>query len=216
VNAGRGAGAPRTPPRLIALSPGDLGPDSVARFVAALERALGAGLPGLLLREPRLSDRDYLALGARVNELRERGAAPWLGVHDRAHLARALGADAVHLSFRSLPPVPLRAWLGPGVALGLSTHASDDPTSWSAADYVFHGPLRDTPSKRGLVAPVGFDGIERALRLAPCPLLVLGGVTAEDVSRLRALGAHGVAVLRGILASDDPGRATAAYLAGLP
>jgi thiamine-phosphate diphosphorylase len=201
-------------PRLIALTPGDLAPGSCARFLESFERALEAGLPGLLVREPGLTDRALLEL---VRQLRARqdGRELWLGLHDRAHLVRAAGASALHLGFRSLPPAPLRAWLGPGLPLGLSTHAGDDPRSWEAADYLFHGPLHATPSKQGRLAPIGFEGLERAVRASTRPLLALGGVAPCDVGPALALGAHGVAVRAGILGAADPGAAAGAYLDAL-
>jgi thiamine-phosphate pyrophosphorylase len=202
-------------PRLIALSPGDLEPDAYGAFLAALERALAAGLPGLVLREPRLPDRAYLALGREVVRRRAAGAGLWLAVHDRAHLAAELGADAVHLSFRSLRPSELRPWLDPRLALGLSTHAHDDARAWAEADYLFHGPLRATPSKEGRLVPVGLDGLAHALARARQPLFALGGVRPPDVPAIRELGAHGVAVRAGILGAEDPARATRAYLEAL-
>jgi thiamine-phosphate pyrophosphorylase len=39
-------------------------------------------------------------------------------------------------------------------------------------------------------------------------VLAIGGVTAACVAELRAGGAAGVAVVRAILAADDPARAT--------
>lgn len=202
-------------PRLIALSPGDLGPADRARFLAALERAFAAGLPGLLLREPRLSEREFLGLGKAVLGLRARYPGVWFAVHDRAHLAVELCADGVHLSFRSLRPAELRAWLAPGIALGLSTHAEDDPRTWGGADYLFHGPLHATPSKAGRVAPVGFEGLARAVCVASAPVFALGGVTPSDLARLRGLGVYGAAVQSGLLGASDAGSATRAYLEAL-
>jgi thiamine-phosphate pyrophosphorylase len=202
-------------PRLVALSPGQLGTASdsaTLAFLGALERALGAGLPGVLLREPRLGDRAFLALGARV---RAACAGAWLAVHDRPHLAAALRADAVHLGFRALAPGEIRPWLPADIALGLSTHAHDDPRGWESADYLFHGPLHATPSKAVRVEPVGAPGLARALAATTRPLLALGGVTPADVPRVRRLGAHGVAVRAGILCAADPAGATRAYLTAL-
>lgn len=201
-------------PRLIALSPGDLVPGSTARFLEALEGALEAGLPGFLLREPGLADGAYLELAAEVAR-RRAGRPLWFAVHDRPHLARALGADAVHLSFRSLRAEELAPWLERSVLRGLSTHASDDPAAWRGADYLFHGPLHATPRKARALEPLGLEGLERARRLAPCPVLALGGVRPEDVGPLRARGLHGVAVLSGILGAPDPRSATASYLEAL-
>jgi thiamine-phosphate pyrophosphorylase len=202
-------------PRLIALTSGELAPAALPRFFAGLERALAAGLPGLLLREPELSDRAFLELHAEVRaRCAERGPV-WIALHDRAHLARALGCDALHLGFRSLAPRAVRPWLAGSLALGLSTHAADERAPWRDADYLFHGPIRETPSKRGFQEPVGVAGFARAAAAVERPVFALGGVRPEDVAALRASGAHGVAVLAGILGASDPGRATAAYLEAL-
>ena len=201
-------------PRLVALSPGTLERDGTRAFLGALEAALAAGLPGLLLREPGLTERAYLELGQRVCELRAQSPF-WFAVHDRAHLVAELDADALHLSFRSLPPREARSVLAPEVALGLSTHAADARAPWREVDYRFHGPLHATPSKAGRLEPLGFEGLARALPESPAPLLALGGVRPADAARVLTLGAHGVAVLGGILPTADPAAATRAYLEAL-
>lgn len=201
------------PPPLVVLSPGDLDasrPERLTRLLAAASRARAAGLAGLLLREPGLDDRAFLELARRLRALFAPPA--WLGLHDRAHLAAALEADAVHLGFRSLAPAVLRTWLDPRVALGLSTHAGDDPRSWAAADYLFHGPVYDTPSKRGLVEPIGLDGLVRAKGLSAQPLWALGGITPERVRDVLATGVRGVAVRSALWDAQDAGRATARFL----
>jgi len=147
-------------------------------------------------------------------------AACWFAVHDRAHLALALAADAVHLSFRSLRPLELRPWVAQRLAIGLSTHAADAPASWQGADYLFHGALRRAAPKPGApkderLDALGSAGIARAVRAAPCPLFALGGVRPEDVGQALAAGAHGVAVLSGILGAADPHAATRGYLEAL-
>ncbi|MCK6446256.1 MAG: thiamine phosphate synthase [Planctomycetes bacterium] len=204
---------PRLPPTLLGLSPGDLGRADVARFVAAARRARDAGLMGLLLREPGLDDRTFVEL---ARTLRAPFAAPaWFGVHDRAHVAAALGADGLHLGFRSLEPAFVRPWLGAGVALGLSTHASDDSAAWEAADYLFHGPVFDTPSKRGLVEPVGLAGLVRAKGRTTRPTWALGGIDPTRARDVLATGVQGLAVRGALFETDDPARAVERFLAEL-
>jgi len=200
----------RPPPRLVALTPGDLLPAAVPRLLAALERALAAGLSGLLLREPAWGDRALLEL-ARV--LRERLPAPgWLAVHDRAHVALAAEADGVHLGFRSLHPSAVRLLVAERLAIGRSTHAGDLEPCWQGADYLFHGPVNATPSKAGWQEPIGTEGLRRACAASAQPVLAIGGLRATDARAALAAGAHGLAVRAGILAADDPGAACASYL----
>ncbi len=190
------------PPRLLLFSRGDLvDPRGAAAFAAEVRGLAEAGLEGLVLREPELGD------GALVHLTRElRPHLGWLAVHDRVHVARAACADAVHLGWRSRPLARARGIAG-DLALGLSTHAHDDPATWSGADYLVHGPIAPTPSKAGLVEPVGLDGFARALANRPgpaVPMLALGGVTAELAPALRSAGAHGVAAIGAVLAAPDP------------
>lgn len=201
-------------PRLIALSPGDLERADGRLFLERVERALAGGLPGLLLREPGLSDRASLALGEALLALRAR-LSFWFAVHDRAHLARALGADALHLSFRSLAPREARRAAGEALRLGLSTHAGDDPAGWQGCDYLFHGPLHATPKPHAAPAPLGLEGLVQSAARARVPVLALGGVRPRDAGGLRARGLHGVAVRSGILQADDPEGAVRSYLEAL-
>lgn len=212
------------PPALVALSPGDLarspggavrstGDHLAARdLVRVVDACVRAGLRGFLLREPALSDRETLELARALRDVIGDG---WLAVHDRVHLAAACRADAVHVGFRSLRPEAARALVDPGVGVGFSAHATDDPILWAACDYVFFGPVFDTPSKRGLVDPVGFEGLARAVRSTSVGVWGLGGLVPEHVPGVVDAGAGGLAVLGGITRSADPASACGRYLAAL-
>ncbi len=201
------------PPRLLALTPGDLLPAAVPRLLAALDAARAAGLAGLLLREPGWSDGPLLEL---ARTLRARLPAPgWLALHDRPHVALAAGADALHLGFRSLEPAAARGLIGAQLSIGRSTHAGDPPSWWQGADYLFHGPVHATPSKEGWRAPIGCDGLRSACATSPLPVLAIGGLRPEDARAVLAAGAHGLAVRSGILGAADPGAAALRYLRAL-
>jgi len=197
------------PPPIVALSPGSLsGERDLGRLRSALRVAVGAGLRGVLLREPRLSDRDLLQLIEHARELLPE-PGDWLALHDRVHLAEQV--DAVHLGFRSLPLEQARACCRPSVSVGLSTHAGDAPETWQGADYRFLGPVFATPSKEGWVEPLGVEAFASSARLGAHPVWAIGGIEPAHAPALRAAGASGVAVLRGILQSPDPAGAVRAY-----
>ena len=202
--------ARRLPPALLALSPGDLDPGRARVFPSVVASAAGAGLMGVLLREPMLGDRALLQLARSVRPLL--GEAGWLGLHDRAHLAEAAGADGLHLGGQSLPPADVRSWLAPRVAIGLSTHSDDDPLGPPDADYVLHAPVFPVPGKG---PALGLEGLAREVLRAQLPLWGLGGIVPETVADVLAAGARGIAVLRGIFGSPDPAGAVTRYLAAL-
>lgn len=202
----------RRPPRLVALTTGDASRARGGALERAVAAALEAGLPGLLVREPGLEDREYLALAARLRELAQRlGDDVWFGVHDRVHLATELGAHAVHLGSASLAPAVAREMLRDDVAIGFSSHADDAPERWNGADHLFLSPIRATSSKPGAVA-LGMDALSARSLASGRPVLALGGIGPEHASAALAAGAHGVVARSGLLGADDPSTATRRYL----
>jgi len=207
----------RLPPSLLALTPGaatsahDV--PGLVRYVVDLAQA---GLGGCLLREPALQDADFLELATR---LRDELPGFWLGVHDRLHIAISVKADAVHLGFRSLLPHVAKRTLnnaGAGdMAIGLSTHAGDDTEPWQAADYLFHGPVFETPSKVGLVDAIGPSGL-RAAAEQHSAVWALGGIQADQIPAMFEAGASGVAVLGALAKAKHPQEVLGDLVAKLP
>ncbi|HED65825.1 MAG TPA: hypothetical protein ENJ09_09755 [Planctomycetes bacterium] len=209
---------PRALPRFVAISPPDAAAAGGHPFLRALHRALEGALPGLLLRLPGVEDAAVLDLGRRVVELLDRAESrPWFAVHDRPHLAVALGADAVHLGHRSLPAERVKQSFG--LRVGVSLHRGDAAPDPSHADYAFLGPLRPSPSKpEGSPArrpPLCEEEWRRAREDSALALFALGGVRVEDVPRLRSWGLHGVAAISGVFGAPDPAEAAEAYLRAL-
>ncbi len=192
----------RAPPRFLALSPGDLRAGEAIQFLRHAQIALEIGLPGLMLREPLLSDREFLEL-ARALALPARAHGTWFAIHDRAHVAVDVSADALHLGFRSLRPAAARRILPDSMALGISTHDGDEPAVFAMCDYRVHGPVFSTPSKRGLKDPIELAGVERALQLSSVPLLAIGGLQPQHLSNLVQLGARGACARASIFGRAD-------------
>lgn len=198
----------RTPPSLLAITPGRLAgrdPRGREQLLRAVAAAAEGGVRGLLVREPHLEDGPLLDLAQRAGEVLRRihGDAAWLGVHDRAHLARAAGADGVQLGGRSLAPDDARASLDASVAVGRSTHRADDPReALRGSDFALHAPVFAPISKE--VPADGPLGLAEAARFAgacPVPTHALGGVTLERLDEVlsQCVGAFaGVALIGGL------------------
>jgi thiamine-phosphate pyrophosphorylase len=207
---------PALPPALLALTPGTLrGPGDARALLRAAGEAFEAGLRGVLLREPALSDRDALELARALLAMAQRFPGAWIGVHDRVHVALAAGAHGAHLGFRSLPPSEARRSAGGALAIGYSAHAGDAPEARAGADYLLLGPVLDTPSKRGRKEPLGFAGLADEVRRAEQPAWAIGGLQPEHAADVLASGARGLAALSGLLAAPAPGERAALYVAAL-
>ncbi len=201
-----------SPPSLIALTPGDLDAAHAHQFVRVLEACVRAGLKGVILREPNLSDRATLTLARELRALLGNG---WLSLHDRVHLAQECGADAVQLGFRSLPPTAARSVLGVRIAIGFSAHAHDEAQAWNDCDHLLFGPVFDTTSKRGVQEPVGLQGLALTTGRTKLSVWALGGLQPEHAAGVIASGAAGMAVLGGIVRALRPATACTQYLEAL-
>jgi thiamine-phosphate pyrophosphorylase len=179
----------------------------LARVVAA---ALDAGLRAVQLREKDLPGRPLLALAEQLRALTARAGALLL-VNDRLDVAVASGADGVHLGGGSMQVNVARRLLPAGALVGVSTHVA----AATAADFAFFGPVYSTPSKASYGAPQGEARLREAAAAARVPLLAIGGVTVARIPEVRAAGAAGAAVIRAILAAEDPAAATRALLDAL-
>jgi thiamine-phosphate pyrophosphorylase len=193
--------ARRLPGRILALTPGDLRDESTAELVRRARAAVEAGLDSILLREPEMSDRATLELARDLRSVL--GATGWLGIHDRVHLALAARADAVHLGFRSLAIREARSIIPDLAAIGFSAHAHDDPESWTGADYLVFGPVFETSSKRGVLGPVGVEGLAAAVRSTSIPIWALGGIDAARAHEVAETRCRGIAVRGALLGAHD-------------
>jgi thiamine-phosphate pyrophosphorylase len=82
-------------------------------------RAVAGGATIVQLRGKAWTDREFLEVARRVlEELRPR-LIPLI-VNDRADIARAAGADGVHLGRTDLPVAAAREVLGRGALVGVS------------------------------------------------------------------------------------------------
>jgi thiamine-phosphate pyrophosphorylase len=201
-------GSSADPPRLVLVT--DRHATAGRDLVDVVAAALDAGLPAVQLREKDLPGRALLTLAERLRVLTARAGALLL-VNDRVDVAVAVGADGVHLGGGSLPTEVARRLLPPGALVGVSTHAPAEAAS-ATADFVFYGPVYATPSKAAFGPPQGVTALRQAVAAARVPVLAIGGVTAGTVPATRAAGATGVAVIRAILAADDPALATRGLL----
>lgn len=165
--------------------------------------AVRAKVSLIQLREKNLPARALYELTARSAEL-TRDTETRLLVNDRADIARAAGADGVHLTTRSLEASIIRRTFGPEFLIGVSTHtlAGARAAREQGADFAVFGPVFDTVSKRAYGPPVGLEVLREAARaVSPFPLIALGGITRDNASAALGAGASGVAAIR---LFDDP------------
>ena len=155
---------------------------------------------------------------ARLHELAvalgeaQRSTGCWVVVHDRVDIALSSGARGAQLTSRSLTIEQSRV-VAPQLPIGASVHSVDEAVeaARSGAAWVVAGHVYETPSHPG--QPGRGAALVRAITAAtPIPCIAIGGIRAEHLPELRAAGAHGVAVIRGIWNASDAERAATDYV----
>ena len=167
----------------------------ILRLVRA---AVDADVPLFQIREKSLHARVLYELVARAAEI-TRGSKTRLLVNDRSDIARATGADGVHLTTQSLPAEVVRNIFGAEFLIGVSTHSLDEARAArvGGADFVVFGPVFETESKRAYGEPQGLDKLaEVARELGEFPVVAIGGITLDNVDECFQAGARGIAAIR--------------------
>ena len=200
------------PPLYAIVDPLDTG-----RTPVALAAALLAG--GARLLQLRLKDAGAATVldAARAILPLARAHGALLLVNDRPDVARAAGADGVHVGQDDLPVAAARLVVGPDAIVGVSTHDVEQARAAAAAgaDYVGVGPVYATTTKAGALPPRGL-ALVRAVRAAvPCPIVAIGGIDAGTAPAVRAAGADAVAMIGALVSTPDPALAVRTVLARL-
>jgi len=181
------------------------------------DAALGGGVDIIQLRDKGSpGEQQFGALEARgelaalevlADAARRHGAL--LAVNDRADIARAAGADVLHLGQDDLPLAIAREIVGPSILIGRSTHAIGEATRALSEDidYFCVGPCWPTPTKPGRPAP-GLDLVrEVAATDTAKPWFAIGGIDEDRLGEVLDAGARRIVVVRAITEAADPGAA---------
>ncbi len=179
--------------------------DTTRDPVTLAQGLLAGGAQLLQLRLKHAPSGELLAMAAAIQRLAQAHGARFL-VNDRADVARAVGADGVHLGQDDLPVAAARRVLAPGTLVGVSTHDLDQARGAAAAgaDYVAVGPIYATTSKETALTPRGLELVRVVRAALPSTTLVaIGGITAETAPAVRAAGADAVAVIGALTRAAD-------------
>jgi thiamine-phosphate pyrophosphorylase len=166
-----------------------------SRILYQVEAAVDTQVPLFQIREKALSTRVLYELVTRAGKI-TRNTTTRLLVNDRFDIARAAGADGVHLTSVSLPIRVVREVCGPAFLIGASTHSLEEARAARAggADFIVFGPVFETESKRAYGPPQGLEKLQEVTNeLQDFPVLGIGGITVDNAEKCFAAGAGGIA-----------------------
>jgi thiamine-phosphate pyrophosphorylase len=183
------------------------------RLRPIVEAAVRTGVTLVQIRDKGDDARSFLAEALELREALAGSGVPLL-VNDRIDIARAVGADGVHLGQSDLPPHIAREQLGPDAIIGLSieNRGQVGDGRFEGVDYLGVGPVFATGTKPDATPPIGLDGLAAIRAATTLPMVGIGGVNAANAASVRATRVQGICVVSAILGAADPAEATRALL----
>jgi thiazole tautomerase (transcriptional regulator TenI) len=132
-------------------------------------------------------------------------------VNDRVDVAHALKAKGVQLAYHSLDvSVVIDAF--PSLIVGKSVHSVEEAleAEKDGAHYILYGHIYSTHSKKGLKSR-GVAALKEVVDAVQIPVIAIGGITPVNAKEVLQTGAHGIAVMSGVMLAQDPLKAIKQY-----
>lgn len=197
---------------------------SVSQMVQA---AVDGGFTCIQIRSKEAGAREMIAFCKEAAEVIAKAGKSdrvALLVDDRLDVALAargqgIKVDGIHVGQSDIPVEVCRKYLGEDAIVGLSAPSKDliryvRETDISDIDYFGAGPLRPSVSKKdcgmdetGKIVVRTLEELTDLAAVSSVPIVVGGGVTAEDLPQLAKTGVAGFFVISAIASAEDPDKA---------
>ncbi len=174
------------------------------RLTAAVDQAIAGGARVIQYRDKSTDTTRRRTEAEALLALCRTHRVPLL-INDDVALAAAIGADGVHIGRDDGSLAEARARLGPGAIIGVSCYnrlTLAEQAESEGADYVAFGRFFPSSSKPQAVQ-ADPELLRRARRVLACPVVAIGGITAQNGRPLIEAGADLLAVIAGVFAQPD-------------
>lgn len=125
-------------------------------------------------------------------------------VNDRLDVVQLQQLSNIHLPGNSFSIQTVKEFM-PSLKIGRSVHSLEQAIDSEKAgvDYLMFGHLFATKSKANL-PPRGVELLEDICRSVSIPVIAIGGIVPETVSKLSNIKLSGIAIMSYVMASDNP------------
>ena len=173
-----------------------------------VRQALEGGVSFLQLREKNISEQAFLEEAKEIQKLCREYKVPFI-INDNVDLALEIDADGVHVGQSDMEAGDVRAKLGPDKIIGVSAQTVRQAllAQERGADYLGVGAVFHTDSKAD-AADISHETLKAITEAVDIPVIAIGGISKENVSKLSGTGICGIAVISAIFAEKDIKNAT--------
>ena len=168
-----------------------------------VKESLDGGVTMLQLREKTLEEDKFLEEAKLLQTLCRERKIPFI-INDNVDIAVAMDADGVHVGQSDMEALDVRAKVGPDKIVGVSAQTVEQAllAEKHGADYLGVGAVFPTGSKDD-ADDVSYETLKAICEAVSIPVVAIGGISQENVSRLAGSGICGVAVISAIYAAKD-------------
>lgn len=177
-------------------------------FEKLLEQSIEAGVTAFQFRDKGasiLTNQQRLELGQNLRAICKATNVPFI-VDDDVKLANALKADGVHVGQKDELITKVIKEADPDMMIGLSCQTISQvqkANKIKEIDYIGAGPIFPTASKDDAVAPMGLPLMKEMAESGRVPIVAIGGITEDNVYKLKPNGAVGAAFISFVTRSQD-------------
>ena len=168
-----------------------------------VKKAIKGGITFLQLREKELDDETFLKEALKIKELAREYNVPFV-INDNVDIAIKSDADGVHVGQSDMEAGDVRKKIGEDKILGVSASNLEEAklAEKKGADYLGVGAVFSTSTKLD-ADDVSFDTLKEICNNVSIPVVAIGGISRDNISKLKGTNVDGAAVVSAIFASQD-------------
>ncbi|MDR3322546.1 MAG: thiamine phosphate synthase [Synergistaceae bacterium] len=176
---------------------------SAPTIEAAVESALRGGCTVVQLREKSASSREFFETARRVKAVTDSFDVPLI-INDRLDIALAIEADGLHVGQSDIPADVAKRLIPPDMILGVSASNLEEAAAAAAAgaDYLGVGAMFPTGTKTDADL-TSMDELCRIRDEVSIPIVVIGGINAQNAPLFREARVDGLAVVSAVIGAPD-------------
>lgn len=167
------------------------------------EEAIKGGATFVQIREKNLDEQEFEEEAIQLKKLCAEYKIPFV-VNDNVLLAKKIDADGVHIGQDDMNPMAARKILGEQKIIGVSAQTVEEAilAENQGADYLGVGAVFQTGSKDDAIE-VPLETLKEICKAVKIPVVAIGGITKDNVSKLKNSGICGISVISAIFAQKD-------------
>ncbi len=168
-----------------------------------IELSLKGGVTFLQLREKNLSEEEFLKEAREIKALAKEYKVPFI-INDNVDVAMKVDADGVHVGQDDKDAKEVRKIIGKNKILGVSAQTIKQAikAEKDGADYIGVGAVFPTGTKKD-AENLSIEILKKICQSVTIPVVAIGGITKENILKLKGSNIAGVALVSAIFASKD-------------